>query len=471
MCKKRTICRLAIVCSLAVVLIIADASWPIHTPPVLRASADCTHFVSSTGNDANPGTADQPWETVYHAALVAEPGYVVCVAAGDYTPPDDEDLIFTTAGTADQPITFTTYNGVVTLRGAMFFEPGAAYINLNGFIVTGFDVWGISLAGVDHIVLSNLDVSGGEAGIVFSVSRNGDEYPVDYITVQDSVIHDAVYTVVDCTPGPCNNMQFQRLEIYGAGDAAANFGSDGLAIERGTNILVEDCYVHNNSGDGIDLNSRDQMQERDAGEIIVRRNRLANNALNGIKLWRGGQVINNVVWNNGDTSLVVERGNDYLIVNNTFATANQHTYLITLAYDVWPGETTMAVYNNIFYNDDPRMTGAILFVAHADITLQADYNVYFNPHAEEVLICMDEGHELCFAADEVADGTFFARTGYGEHSVYADPLFVDPVNGDLRLAADSPALDHGDATHAPLDDVLQALRPAGAGVDIGAYEQ
>jgi hypothetical protein len=46
---------------------------------------------------------------------------------------------------------------------------------------------------------------------------------------------------------------------------------------------VEDCYVHDNGGDGIDLNSRDR--EGYATGVIVGRNRVVRNHLNGIKLW------------------------------------------------------------------------------------------------------------------------------------------------------------------------------------------
>ncbi len=51
-----------------------------------------------------------------------------------------------------------------------------------------------------------------------------------------------------------------------------------------------------------------------------------------------------------------------------------------------------------------------------------------------------------------------------------DPLFVDPVNGDFRLQADSPAIDAGTCIGAPDHDRDGNPRPVGATCDIGAYE-
>jgi predicted outer membrane repeat protein len=55
-------------------------------------------------------------------------------------------------------------------------------------------------------------------------------------------------------------------------------------------------------------------------------------------------------------------------------------------------------------------------------------------------------------------------------NIGTDPLFVDGAGGSVQLRVDSPCLDTGTATGAPATDLLGRARPAGAGVDMGAYE-
>jgi len=69
----------------------------------------------------------------------------------------------------------------------------------------------------------------------------------------------------------------------------------------------------------------------------------------------------------------------------------------------------------------------------------------------------------------------------GSGNIDADPLFVDPDNGDVRLSAGSPCIDTGDNTTVPkfvlrdLDGNPRFVADAcagdsGATVDMGAYE-
>src|SRR6185503_6976326 len=52
----------------------------------------------------------------------------------------------------------------------------------------------------------------------------------------------------------------------------------------------------------------------------------------------------------------------------------------------------------------------------------------------------------------------------------ADPAFVNPAQGDFHLKAGSPAIDRGDASSYPADDIDRHGRFVGAAPDVGAHE-
>ncbi|MBC8231637.1 hypothetical protein H8E77_18970, partial [bacterium] len=58
----------------------------------------------------------------------------------------------------------------------------------------------------------------------------------------------------------------------------------------------------------------------------------------------------------------------------------------------------------------------------------------------------------------------------GEGNIDADPLFVDPENGDFHLTVDSPCIDTGTLEGSPEFDFEGDPRPQGDGVDMGADE-
>ncbi len=449
-------------------------------PPSTGLQAGCTRYVAPDGDDANPGTAEAPWHTLQFAAESDQPGTTVCLHAGVYT--ESDTVTFSHSGGANAPITFTSYPGeIATVEGSLYVNQGVSYLTIANLIVRGFRVWGVSLQGDNqHIVFSHLEVVGGEAGFHFTEGESGQapsNGSVSDVILEDSDIHDAANTAVDCTPGPCNHIIFRRLEIHGSG-IEAGFGGDGLGLERGQDILVEDCFIHDNGGDGIDLNSRDF--EGNMPDIVVRRNVVARNHLQGIKLWAGGRMENNLVWGQGiDPVMVGKYAGTIEVVNNTIAynmydpAYSERDYAFVAAYpeEGQAPKVKLVLLNNVFaFNTGPEVGSPTGIYLGPGVKLTESHNLFWSREDGEIQAEFVQGHDSWFTRDELADGTWTRFTGQGKGDLAADPLFLeDWPEINAHLFAGSPAINAGILDGAPALDIEG--HPRDSHPDLGAIEQ
>ncbi|MBN1811753.1 MAG: right-handed parallel beta-helix repeat-containing protein, partial [Anaerolineae bacterium] len=376
-------------------------------------------------------------------------------------------------------------DGGGSVGGLLILDPGTSYLRISGFTLRDFTIWGLELSGENRYVhLDHLDIGGGEAAVRFTVAESAEAPsmygPVEHVTLEDSLIHGSQYSAVDCTPGPCNHMVVRRVEIYGTGlEGDAFYGSDGLEFARGYPVLVEDCTIRDNGGDGIDLNSRDRAGN--ATSVVVRRNRVVRNHLNGIKLWAGGRMENNVVWGQGNSAVWVGTFPSTVeVVNNTIAynmwdpSYGERNWAFVAGYpeEMDSPPVMLTLVNNIFaFNADPTEGGPTGVYLGPGVTLVREaHNLYYSRADGEITAEFASGRDADFTRAEIADGTWASITGQGQNDLTTDPLFASGwPEVDLHLQVGSPAESVGSAEGAPADDAEG--RPRDAAPDLGACER
>lgn len=123
---------------------------------------------------------------------------------------------------------------------------------------------------------------------------------------------------------------------------------------------------------------------------------------------------NNVVYQTVSGGFSIHYGRELVVRNNIFAFGRDYT----VSRGRQDKESDSTLERNIFL-----WAGDTLYIGNA--TVRPDYNLYWRVDGEPVF-----PDELTFAE--------WQAKGYDQHSLVADPRFVDAANGDFRLLPDSP---------------------------------
>jgi parallel beta-helix repeat protein len=227
------------------------------------------------------------------------------------------------------------------------------------------------------------------------------------------------------------------LEGFTITDTGALSGTAGINLDSIVTFGAVDFVIRHNiirvTGTGIELS-------RMVGPVLVENNLIVNNGRHGIHNFGAGQM---------------------LIRNNTIA------YNGSAGYREQFGTGRSSIVNNIVAFNGATM-GNTIHPAGIEIGSSIDYQVSFNN-----VFANANGSYGRYRGGS-ASAPYEPSPGTGELSV--DPRFIDPSQGDYRLAPGSPSIDAGTNDNAPEDDFDGRARPLDgdgdgtAVVDMGAFE-
>jgi Right handed beta helix region len=477
-------------------------------------------YVSTEGNDSNPGTETAPWRTVQHAADTARAGSTVNVRGGVY-----EELVSINASgnASDGFITFRSYPGETAILDAEHFIPSGrqavltihnqSYVRIEGFEIRNFHT-------AEHR-LAPLGISVMGAGSHIELLKNN------------------VHHIQQTFPGrdkPGSGGNGFGIAVYGT-DARAPItdliidgnevhhlktGSSESLVVNGnvTNFRITHNVVHDNNNIGIDVIGFERTapdpavdQARDG---VVSNNLVYNITSKGNPAYRNDESSDGI-YVDGGTRILIEqnvmhdvdfgielasehkdRATSYITARNNLI-YHSHTAGVSIGgYAPDRGRTDHCiVINNTLYENDTSTTGSGEFQMQWNMADNVFENniVYAGPRCLMMLnkseldknrppATIDHNLYYCTSgvqaskwagASETVTGfdKYVEATGNDRHSHFSDPHFVDPAKNEFHLQSDSPALAAGTTDNVPMAelDLEGSPRVKSGKIDIGCYQR
>jgi len=219
----------------------------------LAGQTGATYYVSTTGNDSNPGTIGSPWLTIQHAANSVSAGTTVYVFGGVY----NESVNFPASGTPSSPITFESYPGqtaVIDGTGVSCCTsnpPSSGnetqglinIVNQSYIVIDGFEIRHYTTSN-ENYVPTGIWITGSGTGVQILNNR------VHHITTKSEANGNAFgISVYGTSKTPITQLVISGNEVYDlrTGNSESVNVDGNVTYFRITNNLV-----HDNDNIGID---------------------------------------------------------------------------------------------------------------------------------------------------------------------------------------------------------------------------
>ncbi|MDX1700258.1 MAG: right-handed parallel beta-helix repeat-containing protein, partial [Melioribacteraceae bacterium] len=490
------------------IFLLVFALLPIYSNESVKAAVQSSYFVSTSGNDLNPGSKEHPWKTIQKAANTLVAGDTVFVRGGIYS----EFVQIKNKGTKDAgPITFSAYPGEKPIidgtnltmgsgKSALLYLSNASYVTVDGFELRnltskssshypagirireggqhiqllnnnvhdisvplsggnghGIHVYGNSSSSIRNIIIRNNEVHHLNTGRSEALTLSGN---IDGFTVDHNQVHDNNNIGIDIAGfyGACTNCIDQARNGVVTDNLVYNnssvknpayggvYAAGGIYADGATNVVIERNISYGNDF-GIELASENKGKQ--TSNIIVRNNLIRHNNAAGIIMGGASSA------NGGSTKNLIL--NNSLIENDQL---NQGYGEITLQWN----NVDNQILNNILVNKSNKVFVQKNNTSGSGNTV--DYNLLFSS------IKQDSTHWKWQGTSYSSWDLYQKATGHDSHSIFANPKFASPDEFNYRLLNNSPGLNIGKtlANSVGVFDLVSNTRIQGSAIDIGAYE-
>ncbi len=245
------------------------------------------------------------------------------------------------------------------------------------------------------------------------------------------------------------------------GITVQRYAYGGIYIYSGANnITIQNCTFRN-IGTNANQHHGVYISSPNVSNVTVRNNLFQNNAGAGIHAWHGPnangvRIYNNVI-TGGQWGIILGDGAQNIeIYNNTIDHTDYGIDFGLAGQDVSTGVTNVTMKNNIISNS----TYYGMRVGSFNVNdVSGDYNLWYNNRVD-----------VSWSGSSWSLSQYKSNIANEQHSVSANPAYVNAAAGDYRLILGSPAIDAGATVSSVITDFDGILRTQGRAYDIGAYE-
>ena len=434
---------------------IDTSTYSSYLPLIDKGSA---RYVSTSGDDHNPGTFDRPWRTFAKATSMISAGAVVHIRGGVY----HEPLNIRASGTQSSPIEFSAYPGEYPVIDGEKRLPvsyqGLVHIEGDWVQVSGLEVRSSKYRGVDlegkHVTVTDVYVHHSQENGVFIF---GDYGTVENSRIWRNALSNEFGRIKD--GGKYNwgtGLSAGRDFADGYTDHAVmknnisweNWG-EGVSSFEATHTTIEDNISHDNWSLNIYIN--------DSTDVLCQRNFVYNNPESDMYRYGATGIGMADEYNNPPSANIT-------VINNI-------VYGSDMGYFWWQqiqgsGMNNVLIANNTFISDRNHAV-AIHDGNHHDVRFE---NNIIQQVGSVSIASVGNSPELYFSNNLWSERPPNNVVGPGD--IIGDPMWL---NGGsvfapewFRLASTSPAIGH--ALSLPEVPVDYFLNPRDTSPDMGAVE-